>query len=140
MKVENMNKVIAWLEAGAPHAYFDMEYGVEDVYDDFFNQHYSIYKDVPKKEDCNTVCCIAGAAALMSYAEDNQLKTVFPENHVDMRWDEIEDRALCYLGLPKDDIAFGNQLFSHEIAPENCTPKEAAEAMKRLLKGEKAWI
>jgi hypothetical protein len=139
MNVKNMNKVIAWLEAGAPHAYFDMDYGVQQPNDFEFFGNYTAYKNVEEKENCGTVCCIAGAAALMDYAEEIDYKGVFPKISPEMRWQEVEKRALKYLGLPKDCADFGNELFSPEYAPENCTPQEAAEAMKRVMKGEYPW-
>lgn len=127
MNIQNLNRVAEWLEAGAPHVIFNMLVGIGNV-DELI--------DVSGHSDCGTVCCIAGAAQLMSVAPEGQ---EFPdiETQIQMQqnadWADTEEVALEWLGLQDDS------LFSFHQAPDNCTPLQAAAAVRRVMAGQEPW-
>ena len=154
LNIPNLTKLAEWLEAGAPHAYFSMKIGVCPPTDKDVawssGRRYTfekLFKDSPElnKPDCGTVCCIAGAAHLMSEAEEGQL---FPslEEQLTFRpsWDNTAEAALDYLGLtrrPLSEIDYhrAHDLFDMDLAPANCTPAQAAVAVRRVMAGEEPW-
>jgi len=132
MNIENMTKLRDWLAAGAPHVRFDMDTGVT-------------IEEGSGVGDCGTVCCIAGAAALMSVNGGVIVKDyddVANELHVEggeADWFKVEYAARHWLELPDNNGRYGHDLFDPELAPDGCTPAQAAEAVTRVMNGEQPW-
>jgi len=132
MNLENMTKLRDWLAAGAPHVRFDMDIGV-------------IIEEPKGLGDCGTVCCIAGAAALMSVNGGVIVKDyddVADELHVEggeAEWVKVEHVARHWLQLLENNWAFGHDLFDPQLAPDDCTPAQAADAVTRVMNGEEPW-
>jgi len=131
MNIENMTKLRDWLAAGAPHVRFDMDTGV-------------VVEESHGMGDCGTVCCIAGAAALMAVNGDTIVKDIHDVEELDFdgeeaSWYTIMDKALSWLGLPENNSSFGHDLFDPHAAPDDCTPAQAADAVTRLMNGEAPW-
>lgn len=135
---ENINKVIDWLNRGAPEVIFSMRYSlhpIEDTdvenkdYPDDNEGYYALAYSQRQKVDaggCGSVCCIAGAAAQFDGAK--------PDDHGYTLWSSIQDRALQYFGInPKDydDLPWMLPVFDPHLAPPNCDPITAAAALKR---------
>lgn len=142
LNISNFEKLLSWLDAGAPHFVFDMDHGldyVEQVRDIEALLAYSNQRD---KAACGTVCCIAGAAQLMSLAPEGEL---FPSPEDQQRlvdyadWTNTRDLALAWLGLPSNNDPLGHDLFSFALAPNNCTPQQAAAAVRRVMAGQEPW-
>lgn len=115
-----------WLEHGAPHVVFDMTQGMT-------------LPDEPEhlreaaQKGCGTVCCIAGYAALLDGYE--RPTDAYP----DLDWEPLRDQALNALGLPNNGEWYGHDLFDNELAPHNCTPTQAAAAVRRVIAGKEPW-
>lgn len=130
---ENLQKLIDWLDAGAPHFIFDMRTDLESYYVQDLSER--LFQQVEAKGigECGTVCCIAGWAA--------QQMGVKPEH--DFVWQTIRNKALQFFGLgePKSAMSldyrdpdwFGHPLFNSILAPHDCTPEQAAKAARRVL-------
>lgn len=120
MNIEKMTELAEWLEKGAPHVRFDMRSGIEID-----------HTSVVGQGECGSVCCIAGFAVQMT-------KGSFKINyrHGSPPWWEVRDRALEILGLPRTDEYdrhIGHALFDFKMAPKNCTPQQAAQAVRRMI-------
>lgn len=130
MKTENLTQLAEWLEDGAPHIVFSMSYGIlpiEDLDGDY--PEFEIERDEKGLGPCGTVCCIAGYAA----------KKLGDVTSTDDHWPEIRDSALEVLGLPDDQDFFGHDLFNPHLAPRNCTPQRAAQAVRNVIGGLAPW-
>lgn len=161
MNIDNANILLSWLRAGAPHAQLDMTHSVIEPQrwlenEKEYNEHSPDMVESVSRPDCGTVCCIAGAA--------DQLRLgggVFPKIAIYDReltyggsksWDLVGENALDWLGLERvteenclktwgveyDDSMF-HPLFDPILAPEGCTPGQAADALERLMQGEFPW-
>ena len=125
MNRENINKVIDWLKAGAPHAVFCMDYALVSINhldeDDEYILANSEYQKL-MAEDCGSVCCIAGAAAQFGGASPTEDRT----------WFEIQALALKFFGIDPSEAEGMPMLrvFDPECAHSNCTPQQAAEALE----------
>ena len=81
LNVENCNKLLEWLDAGAPHAVFDITVGnmrvIERKDDNGEIRNSWVAEQVKTKGvgDCGTVCCIAGAAAAL---KEGDISTPIP--------------------------------------------------------------
>jgi hypothetical protein len=150
MNLENLEKLAQWLEAGAPHVIFDMNVGVcpltdQDVYDqtDYLTLQEYIDAHPNPTPDCGTACCMAGAAYLMSQAPEGQL---FPSLEAQAKmttlWTSIRNTAADFLGLhiSQERWWVGHELFDQSLAPNNCTPAQAAAAVRRVMAGEAPWV
>lgn len=154
--IENLKRVQRWLEEGAPHATFAMEDGVTTnaEFENEMDLSISTLREErgqasESKADCGTVCCIAGAAYLMSKAPDGQVFPSFKEQAKLMsdgsyhHWGEVRDAALKFLGLTMSRNLktghYGHALFSTAEAPDNCTPAQAAAAVQRVIEGKRPW-
>lgn len=127
MNRDKLERLAEWLEAGAPHALFDMQYGyVSNTSDpDLFENL------VPDSEpECGTVCCIAGAAFML----EGRTLTLREDN-----WEPVRDEALKILGLPNRGTYMGHELFDPSLAPQECRPQDAAKAVRRVMVGRKPW-
>lgn len=130
MNHDNINKIIEWLNRGAPEYVFSMRHGLTALSDTdlmetddeeygYWTLSYSERNKVTA--GCGSVCCIGGAAA--------QFDGATPGEYVD--WTEIQDRALKYFGVKKPEhCAWMLPIFDPDRAPEKTTPQKAAEALK----------
>lgn len=167
MNDERLEKIAQWLESGAPEVAFDMSEGLAEgrYFDDIYDHRgtsrltaIAARNDRPEPE-CGTVCCIAGAAYLMSKAPEGR---VFPSPEVQLElmterdcgeecetpedyarhgdWMRVETSARDWLE-PTDfhEQVMLMRLFNSAIAPEECTPAQAAEAVRRLMAGQDPW-
>lgn len=130
MNHDNINKVIDWLNRGAPEMVFSMRYSLMDIentcLDDDSDED---YEELPYSEQekisngCGSVCCIAGAAA--QYAG---MKTT--DACLD-GWSGIQDKALEFFGVTKPEkCRWMLPVFDPDEAPHGCTPQQAAKALK----------
>ena len=110
--MSKLEELAHWLEAGAPHIIFDMNQSMEVIEEDPDQERFPLY--------CGTMCCIAGYACILD----------------DIRatpWPNTRDHALRILGLPDDGSFYGHPLFNPELAPEDCTPQQAAVAVRKVI-------
>lgn len=158
MNIENLKQLKDWLLAGAPHAILSMDVGIIEldnlyVADPSGEESDFIQNQINSKPHCGTVCCIAGAAQMMSHADESE---VFPsiqkQNEIletSDSWPFTRDEALAWLGLEAQQFAssdphfsqdhFGHKLFSNLLAPTNCTPHQAAQAVQNVIDGKEPW-
>lgn len=130
MNHENINKVIDWLNRGAPEYVFSMRHALTTVSDtdltetdeDEYGYWSLAYSERNKvTAGCGSVCCIGGAAA--------QFDGMKPGDYQD--WTEVQDRALKYFGIKRPtNCPRMLAVFDPDLAPANCRPKQAAEALK----------
>lgn len=134
MNHDNINKVIDWLNRGAPEAVFSMKYALRPIDDTWVGDpDDEDYQELAPSErakignnSCGSVCCIAGAAA--------QFDGVSPTDPAYNAWSPIQDRALSYFGInPRDHerLPWMLPVFDPDLAPNNCSPQQAAEALAR---------
>lgn len=128
MNRENIQTLINWLEAGAPEVVFSMYEGLTSVEALNFTEgsvHQIVLSDSEKQKinsgHCGSVCCIAGAAALLT--------GVSIPAYEDYYWSDIQSKALEYFGLPPTNIPM-LPVFDPVEAPENCSPQTAAKALQ----------
>ena len=134
MNRENIDKVIDWLNRGAPEVVFSMRYSlspiedtdVEDMEDDGDGDgYYGLAPSEQAKVDnqsCGSVCCIAGAAA--------QFNGLTPGNY--SSWFKVQEQALQFFGVrPVGIIPRILPVFDPRLAPPNCDPITAAAALQR---------
>jgi hypothetical protein len=128
MNIDKMTQLAIWLEAGAPHIIFNMREGI-DV--DPYERIPEIIKDQVGVGECGTTCCIAGYAVSL---EKNQF-SLHPIHGNGPAWCDVRDDALRILGLPlqKDHGGMGHALFDFRLAPKDCTPQQAARAVRRMI-------
>lgn len=106
------DQLLAWLDAGCPHYMFDMNWGLA-----------VITEPGPETQPtCGTACCIGGYVA--------EQMGLNPLENQSAPWDRIQDLALDALELPHIDNYFGHPLFDPELAPQGCTPTQAAIAAR----------
>lgn len=142
LNVENCNKLLEWLDAGAPHAVFDITVGnmrvIERKDDNGEIRNSWVAEQVETKGvgDCGTVCCIAGAAAAL---KEGDISTPIPS----VDFEVIATSALNFLGIEEqedpEDKYMLHDLFDPDLAPYNCTPQQAAAALRRVMVGEEPW-
>ncbi len=158
MNIENLKQLKDWLMAGAPHVILNMNVGILDIDDvhtislDAEKENF-LQNQVASKSDCGTICCIAGAAHMMSHAEDGEIfPSITKQNDILLTkgtWGATRDAALSWLGLerqyftPSEDVFlaghFGHKLFENDLAPANCTPHQAAQAVQNVIDGKEPW-
>ena len=144
LNIENCNQLLNWLDDGAPHAVFNMDFcnmplsvvtgdDIEADTDDATRRDEIILEAKTKGiGECGTVCCIAGAAAGMTQGDISK-----PLEEI--QWHVIADTAIKFLGIEKQNTLMSHDLFDNCLAPENCTPAQAAAALRRVMVGEEAW-
>lgn len=132
MNYENLNKVIDWLERGAPEVVFSMHYALtaiddtdlkneDDPLDEGFHT-LALTEQAKVRGGCGSVCCIAGAAAQFAGMKPDEYDA----------WTDVQTRALNYFGIGvNESTPWMLPVFDPEWAPDNCTPRQAAEALKR---------
>lgn len=84
-----------------------------------------------KKDQCGTVCCIAGLAASLFAPEFIATRYTYPE------WYDLSETARVALGL---SLLQSKALFLESSARAiEITPSQAAEGINRLLRGKYPW-
>lgn len=135
MNTENCNQLLAWLDAGAPHAVFHMNSTNIRVAAMDHDQISDYTLDQQKTKGigpCGTACCIAGAAVGMAHGDIS--KPLPPYS-----WVGLQVEALEFLELERNCQDHGHNLFNPYLCPEDCTPDQAAEALRRVMRGEEPW-
>lgn len=133
MNLEKLATLANWLDDGAPHVVFDMDIpneliGDAAIYRDPETiERYEIEAKQKNLGDCGTVCCIAGYAVHLAGEAGEK----------DSSWDDVQSKALSILGLTTDGE--DHPLFNPLLAPENCTPQEAAVAVRNVMEGKHPW-
>ena len=126
MNRDNINKVIDWLNKGAPEVVFSMTYSNIQTKDLSVpeNDTYSFSPTELEKilnGGCGSVCCIAGAAAQFSGMPPS-------DTH---NWSEVQDQALEYFGIDPDGYTpWMLPVFDPNYAPSPCPPQIAAQALE----------
>jgi hypothetical protein len=144
--IKNLETLRDWLQDGAPHVTFNMDRGLTLTTE--------VVRNGVGPGDCGTTCCIAGAAV---YFVALQVK---PDGHVavdgmsspevwtmhseiedlEAPWDRVAQIALDWLGLTADGSSwYGHDLFSPRLAPDDCTPQQAAVAVQNIIDGKAPW-
>ena len=111
-KPDNALELIDWLERGAPHTSFNIDYGIVNINNG--HEDLSIAVDgardvaeehgtVAPEPGCGTVVCIAGAACQMYLGVFGQINS----DTNDLNWDDIQDHALTFLGIEYDRDTHG---------------------------------
>lgn len=127
MNRENIDKVIDWLNRGAPEVIFSMHYDLVWLNDLNFDAedhpHLAPSEQVKfRNNTCGSVCCIAGAAA--------QFNGLTPGNY--SSWFKVQEQALQFFGVrPVGIIPRILPVFDPRLAPPNCDPITAAAALQR---------
>lgn len=134
---KRLEQVQEWLADGAPHKEIELN-GEKLLPITRFNIHQTVRRD-----DCGTVCCIAGAVcqfnAPFDIRELDQHKWVaFYENEDDSH-EGVSARAQNLLGISHFDAC---ELFEpSDIDWDDITPAVAAELLKTYMAtGEINWI
>ena len=125
MNRENIDKVIDWLNRGAPEVVFSMHYDLvwlDDLHFDDEDHRRLAPSEQVKVNTCGSVCCIAGAAA--------QFNGLTPGNY--SSWFKVQEQALQFFGVrPTGIIPRILPVFDPHRAPPNCDPITAAAALQR---------
>lgn len=87
-----------------------------------------------KKDQCGTVCCIAGLAASLFDPEFITTEYTYPE------WYGLSETARIALGLtdPQADALFLSAV-AGPFSAIDVSPLQAAEAIERLVEGQFPW-
>lgn len=148
LNIKNLEKLRDWLNDGAPHLVFNMKFGLvpanvidaeEMVTSSAPEQLFRFTRHQEGIGDCGTVCCIAGAAAVLFDYEKRSAADLADQV---LGWDTISHQAMWALGLPDVEDFFGHTLFNPLMAPDRCTPQQAALAVQNVIDGagEKCWF
>jgi hypothetical protein len=137
---KNALALIEWLEQGAPHVLFDIEYAasrldhmseIEAIHViDEAEQRGDLHVEMGTGGRCGTVCCIAGAASQLHLGEFGEFMTKTEE----LSWDEVQENAVEYLGLVIEpyEYDYGGSMwgiFDPDSWPETPSGKQAAHAL-----------
>lgn len=141
--LETLNKVIAWLEAGAPHIEVKPGVSVEgfDMSVGIITQHETSLSENPS---CGTVCCIAGAITQFDTGfsiEDFALNDEWDFDYDDweVSWADVKHHATELLGLDDDEASSLFEPYNYEERGAY-TPIEAATVLKHFRDtGEVNW-
>jgi hypothetical protein len=96
---ENLNRLLDWLDNGAPHTYFDLSHTVINLNDE--ESYDGVSDDLIQaavENGCGTVACIAGAASLMHVGLFGQ---VVDWELKEFGWTITQNRAVEFLGIPE---------------------------------------
>lgn len=124
--------LLDWLDKGAPTVTFDMSVGIS-------------FGNARGTGDCGTSCCIAGAAAARAtglfgkYLTFEMVSKAFADTSYNQAWVNVPEKAIEYLGIDLDALPRAGihnryviDLFSDQDAPYNCTPAQAAQAVRNF--------
>lgn len=130
--VKALEKVITWLEAGAPHV--EIAEGVEI---DVFDMECSVDTDYDFGDTCGTACCIAGAVCQFEMLgmnkrdKDNSLPWYSSSRAGTIGVLEITTE---YLGISEEDAEPLFIPFDYGIEPEVYNnPKHAAKVVRKFI-------
>lgn len=144
MNVERLEQMALWLEDGAPHVVFNMNYSgnnVQELYDDRVGYNEEVAKFMVERDakglgECGSVCCIAGYAL-------HAFGTKTEKDRIGSSWDATGKYALKAFDLPEgqttNDRWMYHDLFDPALAPEECTPQQAAQAVRNVIAGKAPW-
>jgi hypothetical protein len=126
-----LKALLKWLEAGAPHFVFNMKEDLTTYYVEYLDHPLVQQVDAKGLGACGTMCCIAGFAAQKAGVKPSEIG----------QWTTVREAALEYLGLPevsspsgfRVDNWYGHPLFSSVLAPKDCTPAQAAQAVRATI-------
>ena len=124
--IENLTKLLNWLEAGAPHAHFNMSVGlVPQITVQYTNRY-----DVPPSTDCKTACCLAGAAVLLSNPDNLPPPSAYTSTG-EANFEKVYKTAKTWLGLD-DETAI--ELFEPDHKDYiDITLGEATQAVRNVI-------
>ena len=143
MNIDRLSTLADWLEDGAPGVAFNM-----------FTFRHTIGTVLgPEGDPCDApmikrqvaakglslsdICCGLDGATVQLF---------LPEYPVSQSQDygQLQDLALNLLGLPRmrkgSTWDCGHDLFDPSHAPPDCSPEQAAKAVRRLIAGQDPWI
>lgn len=113
----NAMELIEWLQQGAPHTVFNIDYASISSENDsgtFFEALNDLWEsdliDFDPEDgagDCGTVCCIAGAASQMKL---NEFGARLPVTN-DLEWEVIQQNAFDFLGMDPEDADEGGAIW-----------------------------
>lgn len=148
MNIDNMQRLLAFYEAGAPH--FDLVMNRPLVATTFHNEL------IPQL--CGSAGCIAGSAFAMALADLPEREAAKIATHniyskdlhlngrdaVSYTWAKVQPMALDFLGLEYPDNGDGEDigmhpLFDQVLAPQDCTARQAAQAIRNVMDGKEPW-
>ena len=84
---------------------------------------------------CGTAACIAGVCHIINNPGPTLHTYSFP-------WPMVQEVALEWLGLParvKFTNAMAHPLFDFTLAPADCTPQQAAQAVQNVMDNQSPW-
>lgn len=128
MNAERLTQLAEHMEANAPLAVFDMlTYSTPVSSRD--NNAWGLEAEQKLLGDCGTVCCLAGYTVLLNKQDLNQFVAIR----------KVSQIAMYFLGLTPNNPNYGHDLFSPTLAPEFCTPAQAAVAVRNVIAGKDPW-
>lgn len=130
--VKALEKVITWLEAGAPHVKI-----AEGIEIDVFDMEYSVEAEHDLGDTCGTACCIAGAVCQFEMlgmdkrSKDNSLPWYSSS------WDDtigVLEITTEYLGISEEDAEPLFTPFDYGVEQEIYNnPKHAAKVVRKFI-------
>jgi len=145
MNMDRLKQMAEWLEDGAPHVVFDMKEGGENIEtflednegdeEDDRTDRVRLERDQKGLGSCGTICCIAGYA-LQSFGTKKEKVEHF------YNWGGTARFAMGAFGLPvgtAKDVHMHHDLFDPNLAPDDCTPQQAAQAVRNVMAGDVPW-
>ena len=129
--VKALEKVITWLEAGAPHVKI-----AEGVEIDVFDMEYSVDTEHDLGDTCGTACCIAGAVCQFEMlgidkrAKDNSLAWSLMSGF----GEGVLEITTEYLDISEEDADQLITPFDFCFDPEDYNnPKHAAKVVRKFI-------
>lgn len=142
MNIDRLSGLADWLDEGAPGVAFNMfairqpiSYVLGPEGDPMDAR--MILRQVAEKNLTQTdICCGLDGAAVQLF------DPVFPM-YAPEHFERVQERALELLGLPRMDKGprwdCAHDLFDPTNAPDGCSPRQAAQAVRRLIAGQDPW-
>ena len=105
--------------------------------DTLLNLPPEIHFDIKKgrvTHPCGTAACIAGLAHILADPTATAAQ--------DYGWYGVQRQAMRWLGLTMANLratSFDHELFDYELAPPQCTPQQAAQAVQNVMENHSPW-
>lgn len=143
MNVERLSKLASWLENGAPGVAFNIfafrhtiSYVLGSEGDPLDAQ--MIKRQVAEKGlSPSDICCGLDGATVQLFSPDYKV-------YETQDYGQLQELALNLLGLPRMNTGpsfdCAHDLFDPTNAPPDCSPEQAAKAVRRLIAGEHPWL
>lgn len=140
---ENANRLLEWLDHGAPHTAFALQVTVGSYEESY---HEVATEDEPDDDrNCGAVACMAGAASLM---HDGTFG--LPNASMDSTWEPIQTKAIAFLGIDVDELPEQIEhnmldVFSPRAAEQfgnidHATAYQSAQALRNFIEfGDPRW-